>query len=156
MGLDSTFYLSILCVGVHIVKDLQVSMKLWVLSRRNCCQIMIPNVPKPMLLAHFRLDSVGVLIVYFSKNTNHIFIYIFQAHPGSRWSAHGGPIQGPDGAPLQRALPGPRWSALAGPIQGPGETPPDPDPDPEELSDPNQGPFHRAQGENTSLRGPSL
>ena len=66
-------------------------------------------------------------------------------------------MQGPSRAQMERpcrAHPGPRWSAHAGSIQGLGEKPPDPDPD--ELSDPNQVPSHRAQGENTSLRGPSL
>ena len=64
-------------------------------------------------------------------------------------------MEGPPRAHMERpcrAHPGARWSAHAGPIQGPGETPPEPD----ELSDPNQGPSHRAQGENTSLREPLL
>ena len=117
------------------------------------------NIFKPMFLGQ---DSVGTLILYFSKKHILYFSYMqniyfrvtrvpdaapmaraqmerpCRAHPGPRWSAHAGPIQGPDGAPMQG-----RW-----------EKPPDPDPD--ELSDPNQVPSHRTQGENTSLRGPSL
>ena len=87
----------------------------------------------------FGLDPVGTLIFYFSKK--HILYLLYTKH-------------------ILEAHVGPRWSAHTGPIQGPGEKPPDPepepDPDPDELSDPNQVPSHRAQGQNTSLRAPSL
>ena len=52
-------------------------------------------------------------------------------------------MQGPSRAQMERPCrphPGPRWSAHAGPVQGPGQTPPDTDTDTDELSDPNQGP----------------
>ena len=68
-----------------------------------------------------------------------------RTHPGTRWSALAGLIQGPDGAPLQDPS-RPRWSALAGPIHGPGETPTVLEREADELSLPNQGPSHRAHG----------
>ena len=86
--------------------------------------------PNLCFLTHFRLDPAGALTFYFSRKHLVYFLYtkhIFQAHPGPRWSAH------------------------AGPIQGPGEVPPDPETD--ELSGPNQGPLPTRPGKKYVAQG---